>query len=93
MYVYWWLEALAIVAVDVFILISGYFLVKSNFKAKNVFEVAINGVWIYSVFFTFIAIKIDTQEISWNTLFKANIDKKILVCKFICFNVYSEPIY
>ena len=86
MYVYWWLEALAIVAVDVFILISGYFLVKSNFKAKNVFEVAINGVWIYSVFFTFIAMKIDTQEISWNTLFKACVP--ILTKKFWFVNSY-----
>ena len=86
LYVYWWLEALAIVAVDVFILISGYFLVKSNFKAKNVFEVAITGVWIYSVFFTFIAMKIDTQEIRWNTLFKACVP--ILTKKFWFVNSY-----
>ena len=71
LYVYWWLEALAIVAVDIFVLISGYFLVESKFKVKNVFKIAISGVWIYSVFFTCITMKIDAQGISWSTLFKA----------------------
>lgn len=57
-YVYWFIEALCIIAVDVFILISGYFMIKSRFKAKNVFKTAISGVWLYSFLFSLIAFKI-----------------------------------
>lgn len=42
-WVYWWLEALCIVAVDVFVLISGYFMIKSRFKLRNVFKIAWGG--------------------------------------------------
>lgn len=86
LYVYWWLEALAIVAVDIFVLISGYFLVESKFKVKNIFKVAISGVWIYSVFFTFITMKIDAQGISWSTLFNACVP--ILTKKYWFVNSY-----
>lgn len=86
LYVYWWLEALAIVAVDIFVLISGYFLVESKFKVKNVFKVAISGVWIYSVFFTCITMKIDAQGISWSTLLKACVP--ILTKKYWFVNSY-----
>ena len=51
-YVYWWMEALSIGAVDIFIIISSYFIVDSKFKAKSVFRVAIGGVWLYSVVFS-----------------------------------------
>ena len=57
-YVYWFMEALCIIAVDVFVLISGYFMVESKFKAKNVFKTAISGVWIYSFIFSILAMKI-----------------------------------
>ena len=33
---YWFLEALAIVAVNVFMLISGYFQIESTFKLRSV---------------------------------------------------------
>ena len=71
LFVYWWIEALAIVAVDVFVLISGYFLVETRFKAENVFKVAIEGVWIYSVIFTFIAMKMNPQTVGTSTMVKA----------------------
>lgn len=57
-YVYWFIEALCIIAVDVFVLISGYFMVESKFKAKNVFKTAISGVWIYSILFSLVAFEI-----------------------------------
>lgn len=53
-YVYWWLEALSVIAVDVFFIISGYFMCESKFKAKNVFRIAIGGVWLYSVVFSIV---------------------------------------
>ena len=71
LYVYWWLEALAIVAVDIFVLISGYFLCESKFKAKNVFKTAISGVWIYSVCFSLLAMKIGGEGINYGLLMKA----------------------
>ncbi len=61
-YVYWWMEALSIVAVDIFILISGYFILDSNFKAKNVFRIAIGGVWLYSVLFTTLSFIVSGDE-------------------------------
>lgn len=80
-YVYWFMEALCIIAVDVFVLITGYFMIESKFKAKNVFKTAISGVWVYSFIFSILAMKmggifyfrIDSSSISC-------FDKKILVC-------------
>ena len=83
-YVYWFMEALCIIAVDVFVLISGYFMVESKFKAKNVFKTAISGVWIYSFIFSILAMKIGGGErtfyyrIDSNNI--SNINEKILVC-------------
>lgn len=84
--VYWWMEALSIIAVDVFVLISSYFLIEVKFKAKNVFKVAVGGVWIYSVLFTFIAMKIDTQAITITALIKACVP--ILTKKYWFVNSY-----
>lgn len=61
-YVYWWMEALSIGAVDIFIIISSYFIVDSKFKAKSVFRVAIGGVWLYSVVFTAVSMVISGDE-------------------------------
>ena len=44
---YWWMEALAVCAVDVFVLISGYFLCCSKFRIQNVFRI-LAVVWVYS---------------------------------------------
>ncbi len=46
------MEALSVGAVDIFIIISSFFIVDSKFRAKNVFRVAIGGVWLYSVIFS-----------------------------------------
>lgn len=38
-FAYWGLEAFCIVAVDCFVLISGYFMINSRFKAQNLLRV------------------------------------------------------
>lgn len=47
-YLAWGMEALAIVAVNVYMLMSGYFLIESSFKVKRLFELLLQ-VWFYSV--------------------------------------------
>ena len=86
LYVYWWLEALAIVAVDIFVLISGYFLCESKFKAKNVFKTAVGGVWIYSILFSLLAMKIAGEGINYGLLIKACVP--ILTKKYWFVNSY-----
>lgn len=50
-WVYWFVEGLAIIAVNVFMLISGYFQVNTTFKTKNVINIILE-VWCYSVLFS-----------------------------------------
>ena len=64
-WVYWWLEALCIIAVDIFVLISGYFMVESRFKMRNVLRI-IGGVWIYSVIFSLINIGVSGEALTLN---------------------------
>lgn len=47
-YLAWAMEALAIVAVNVYMLMSGYFLIESSFKVKRLFELLLQ-VWFYSI--------------------------------------------
>ena len=47
-YLAWDMEALAIVAVNVYMLISGYFLIESSFKAKRLLQLLLQ-VWFYSI--------------------------------------------
>lgn len=61
--VYWGLEAISIVAVNVFVLISGYYMVESKFKANNIFKIGIGGVWIYSIIFGMISLKLSGEAI------------------------------
>lgn len=68
-WVYWWMEALCIIAVDIFVLISGYFLVESRFKAKNIFKIAW-GVWIYSIIFSSINLIISGEALTLNYLIR-----------------------
>lgn len=49
---YWTIEAFAIVAVNVFVLISGYFLFESKFSFKAVVRLAFTDVWFYCVLFS-----------------------------------------
>lgn len=47
-YLAWILEALAIVAVNVYMLLSGFFLVESSFKLKRLLSLLLQ-VWFYSI--------------------------------------------
>ncbi len=47
-YLAWAIEALAIVAVNVYMLISGYFLVESSFQPKRIIQLLLQ-VWFYSI--------------------------------------------
>lgn len=51
-WVYWSLETACCCAVNLFVLLSGYFQVNAKFKTRNVVKVAITGIWIYSVVFS-----------------------------------------
>lgn len=45
-HVYWWMEALSVCAVDVFVLISGYFLSDSSFRLRSLFRIlAVTWAW------------------------------------------------
>ncbi len=44
---YWWVEALCISSVDVFVLISGYFLVSTKFHSKSIMRL-LGTVWSYA---------------------------------------------
>lgn len=47
-YLAWGLEALAIVAVNVYMLLSGYFLIESGFKVKRLLMLLLQ-IWFYSI--------------------------------------------
>ncbi len=53
-----WLEALAIVGVNCFVLISGYFLINSNFKVKKIGQIYFTTIF-YSVIFFIISVVFD----------------------------------
>lgn len=54
-YVAWFMEALAIVAVNLYMLMSGYLLYKSSFKLSRLISLVIR-VWLYSVIVGFLGI-------------------------------------
>ena len=70
-YIYWTFEALCICAVNLFVLISGYFQVESKFKSRNILKIGIGGVWIYSVVFSFLQILVKDQPVGKMELVKA----------------------
>lgn len=70
-YYYWTLEALCICAVNIFVLISGYFQVESKFKSKNVIKVGIGGVWLYSIVFFAIQVLVSGQPVGKMDLIRA----------------------
>lgn len=85
-YVYWGLEAACIAAVNIFVLISGYFMVKSSFKARNVVRVAIGGVWIYSVVFSLVELILSKETLTLGFLVRAVFP--IITKKFWFVNAY-----
>lgn len=44
----WWIEGIAYASVNIYVLISGYFMIKSNFKISKLIEIVVE-VWFYSV--------------------------------------------
>lgn len=54
-FLYWGMEAACIIAVNLFVIISGYFMVEGKFKLRKVITIGIGGVWIYSVLFTMLS--------------------------------------
>lgn len=62
-WVYWWMEAACIIAVNVFVLISGYFMVESSFKVSRVLKIW-GGVWIYSLLFSVVDFVVSGQTLS-----------------------------
>lgn len=83
---YWWMEAASIIAVDVFVIISGYFLVESKFKAKNVMKIAIGEVWLYSVVFSMLSMYISDGHLSMGGVLRASVP--ILTKKYWFVNSY-----
>ena len=68
-YIYWGMEAACIIAVNVFVLISGYFMIESSFKAHKVLKIG-GEVWIYSVIFSVVDLCASGQGWSGSYLLK-----------------------
>ena len=66
-YFYWWLEALCVPAVNVFVLISGFFLVESDFKAENLLR-TLGTVWSYSFICSWLCTRMSGQSLNAGTV-------------------------
>ncbi len=82
---YWWMEALSICAVDVFVLISAYFLINTSFNLRNVFRIIII-TWIYSVSLSLLSVILSGNTIRTTSFFK--IFFPILTKKYWFVNAY-----
>ena len=60
-WVYWGLEAACYCAVNMFVLISGYFQINARFKTRSVVRVAFTSVWLYSVIFSLLQMALAEQ--------------------------------
>lgn len=85
-YYYWILEALCICAVNLFVLISGYFQVETKFKSRNVIKIGIGGVWLYSVVFSTLQMLLSGQPIGKMDVIRACFP--LLTKKFWFVNAY-----
>lgn len=85
-WIYWWLEAACIIAVNIFALITGYFMIESSFKVRNLFKIGWEGVWVYSVIFSLINIFVSGDSISGSYLLRMFFP--ILTKKFWFVNSY-----
>ena len=61
--IYYFIEALSIIAVNCYVLINGYFLIKSKFKWKKVLQLWLETLF-YSVFIYIVIIALGLKEIS-----------------------------
>ncbi len=82
---YWWMEALCICAVDVFVLISAYFLINATFNLQNVFRI-IAITLVFSVPLSFLSVKLSGNSISTLSCIKNFFP--ILTKKFWFVNAY-----
>ena len=62
-WIYWGLEAACYCAVNIFILICGYFQIHTSFKLRNVIRITIVSVWLYSVVFGCMQIIVGKQPL------------------------------
>lgn len=62
-FVYWGMEATCIIAVDLFVIISGFFMVESRFKSRKIVSIGVGGVWIYSVLFTLLSAYVGNTDL------------------------------
>ena len=59
-YLIWYIEIFCMVAVNLYVLISGYYLIESNFSWKKVFKLC-KQVWFYSILFLLIHLLISHE--------------------------------
>lgn len=85
-YFYWTFEAFCICAVNLFVLISGYFQSESKFKSRNLVRTGIGGVWLYSIVFSLLQMLIKGQPVGKMELLRACFP--LLTKKFWFVNAY-----
>lgn len=67
-YVAWFVEAFCLVAVNVYVLISGYFGIEQNFSIKKMFRIW-RQVWFYSVIIGVLCLLLGVQQFDIYTIF------------------------
>lgn len=68
--IYYFIEALSIIAVNCYVLISGYFLIKSKFKWKKVLQLWLE-ILFYSIFIYFIIVVSGLKELDIKGIIKS----------------------
>ena len=68
--IYYFIEALSIIAVNCYVLISGYFLIKSKFKWKKVLQLWLETLF-YSIFVYVIIVVLGLKEIDIKGIIKS----------------------
>ena len=66
---YWWMEALAVAAVDIFVLISAYFLFSASFNLRNILRI-LAITWTYAFPLSFLSAKLSGNPINAVSLVK-----------------------
>ena len=68
--IYYFIEALSIIAVNCYVLISGYFLIKSKFKWKKVLQLWLETLF-YSIAIYFIIVGLGLKELDFKGVIKS----------------------
>ncbi len=66
-YFYWWVEALCVSSVDIFVLISGYYLAESRFRAERMLRTLIT-VWSYAFLCSLISARLSGAALSFRSV-------------------------